>query len=220
MMLMTKRTQGRPPRDSGINGREKLIEATRVYLQTNRKMSLTRSEIAQGCGVTPALISYYFKDKRSLLDAVIKPLIRSYAGKLRAIHHGETPVTDRMRETVRLLIELSADNAFLVDYMLGAFASDKLDPEDRKVFDEVHGSVSDLVIELVDRGIWRASEPMLTEVALWGMCRAFGEAIRIRHADPLARAELLDAEVDYVCSAFAASPSLRPKLTGHLASAV
>jgi AcrR family transcriptional regulator len=219
-MLMTKRTQGRPPRDSGINGREKLIEATRLYLQSNRKLSLTRSEIAQGCGVTPALISYYFKDKRSLLDAVIKPLIRSYAAKLRSILQSSASVDERMRNTVRLLLDMSTENAFLIDHMLSAFASDKLDAEDRAVFQDVHESIRSLLRDLMTAGVWRASDPLLTEVALWGMCRAFGEGIRVREGTSLdagERAALIRAKVDYVCDAFA--PGLGSSAMPALAAA-
>jgi AcrR family transcriptional regulator len=213
-MLMTKRTQGRPPRDSGINGREKLIEATRLYLQSNRKLSLTRSEIAQGCGVTPALISYYFKDKRSLLDAVIKPLIRSYVTTLRSILGSGASTGDRMRDVIHLLIEMSADNAFLVDHMSGALASDNLDAEDQTIFDEFHRSITGLLRDLMANGDWRQADPLLTQVALWGICRAFGEAIRVRDLaspGPETRAELIRAKVDYVCDAFAADFVLRSK---------
>lgn len=204
-MTMTKRTQGRPPRNSGINGRDKLIEATRSYLQTNRKMSLTRTEIAQECGVTPALISYYFKDKRSLLDAVTKPLIRTYLEKLESILETDAPVDSRMQDTVRLMLEMNAENAFLVDYMLGLYHSNKLDEEDRRAFTTIHRGVASLVAELVAAQVWRVSDPLLTEVALWGMCRAFGEAIRARRADPLtadSHGDLLHRKVDYVCRAF------------------
>ena len=208
-MVMTKRTQGRPPRDSGINGREKLIEATRLYLQSSRKLSLTRSEIAQGCGVTPALISYYFKDKRSLLDAVTKPLIKDYLLKLNTILDRSAPSSERMRQVIRLLVELSTENAFLVDHILRELASDKLEAEDKAVFDLFHDTVSALIVEQMDSGQWRASDPLLAELALWGMCRALGEAMRLP-ADPLglrSDGEGIEPKIDYIYWAFATAPA-------------
>lgn len=176
-MITTKRTQGRPPRSSGVNGREKLIEATRIYLQSNRKMSLTRTEIAQGCGVTPALISYYFKDKRSLLDAVTKPLLRSYRARLSAIFSSQASPSDRMHRVIRLLIELNTDDAFLVDHMLRRSSRSDLDAEDRAAVEAFQDAVAGVVRELVETGEWQPADPALAETALWGICRALGETL-------------------------------------------
>jgi AcrR family transcriptional regulator len=203
-MTVAKRTQGRPPRSSGINGRDKLIEATRIYLRSNRKMSLTRTEIAQGCGVTPALISYYFKDKRSLLDAVTKPLIKAYRQDLNAILSTDASSDEKMRRVIRLLIELNLENAFLVDYLLRDMASQQVEAEDRAVIDLVHTAIAGLVDDLVARGLWRAGDVLMAEVALWGMCRAFGEALRVQV--PAGSLDLLgdalEAKVDFVYGSF------------------
>ncbi len=206
-MTMTKRTQGRPPRNSGINGREKLIEATRLYLQSNRKMSLTRTEIAQGCGVTPALISYYFKDKRSLLDAVTKPLLRSYRARLANITASQTGPSEKMHRVIRLLISLNSEDAFLVDHMLRQSSHDELDAEDRAVVDAFQGTIASLVRELVEGGDWRTADPELTEAALWGICRAFGEALRaemMAASDTVVSAEALEARILFVYATFSA----------------
>ena len=206
-MSMTKRTQGRPPRDSGINGREKLIEATRTYLRSNRKINLTRSEIAHGCGVTPALISYYFKDKRSLLDAVTKPLIAFYRAKLTEILEGGRPTSVQLRQVVRLFVELNRDNPFLVDYMLRELATEGLSDADRQALDQFHEAISQLVRSMMASGMWRQSDPTLAELALWGMCKAFGEDARRPDASPdhdQPHGDLIDARVDYIMHAFSA----------------
>jgi AcrR family transcriptional regulator len=205
-MTLVKRTQGRPPRSSGINGRDKLIEATRLYLQSNRKMSLTRTEIAHGCGVTPALISYYFKDKKSLLDAVTKPLVKIYRQQLGLALAVDGSAEDKMRRVIRLLLELNRENAFLVDYTLRDIASQQIDAEDRAVIDVFHDAIAGLSGELVALGVWHSTDPMMTEVALWGMCRAFGEMMRVSaagHPEPEALAAALDRKVDFVFRSFA-----------------
>lgn len=206
-MTVTKRTQGRPPRNSGINGREKLIEATRSYLQSNRKVSLTRTEIAQGCGVTPALISYYFKDKRSLLDAVTKPLLKSYRARLNSIFSSQTDARDRMHRVIRLLLELNTEDAFLVDHALRRIGRADLDAEDRVAVDAIQGAIAELVRELLRSGEWRAADPALAETALWGICRALGE--NFRHGDfaeaPEAEAsDTLQARVAFIYGTFTA----------------
>lgn len=218
-MTVTKRMQGRPPRNSGINGREKLIEATRLYLQSNRKMSLTRTEIAQGCVVTPALISYYFKDKKSLLDAVTKPLLRSYRTRLTNIFSMHTGADTRMRQVIRLLLELNTEDAFLVDHVLGRWGRADLDTEDRAAVDAFQSAIAELVRELLRLGEWRAADPTFAETALWGICRALGETIRSGETgeagggDPARSMEARIAFVygtftagrDPVCAALAAS---------------
>lgn len=203
-MTVVKRTQGRPPRSSGINGRDKLIEATRIYLRSNRKMSLTRTEIAQGCGVTPALISYYFKDKRSLLDAVTKPLIKGYRQQLLLIMSSDVSPPDKMRRLIRLLIELNTENAFLVDYLLRDVASQHIEADDRTVIEAFHTATAGLLTDLVAQGVWRSADVALVEIALWGMCRAFGEALRVQThpADPSDPSPALESKVEFVFSAF------------------
>lgn len=206
-MNVTKRTQGRPSRSSGINGREKLIEATRTYLQSNRKMSVTRTEIAQGCGVTPALISYYFKDKRSLLDAVTKPLLKSYRARLATIFSSPTIASERMHRVIRLLLELNTEDGFLVDYVLRRLGRDDLDAEDRVAADAFQGAIANLVRELLQSGEWKACDPALAEVALWGICRALGETFRSDHLGREGEAgppDPLEARVSFIYGTFMA----------------
>lgn len=197
-----------------MNGRDKLIEATRMYLRSNRKMSLTRTEIAQGCGVTPALISYYFKDKKSLLDAVMKPLIRAYQQELNLVLAAEAPPAEKMKGLIRLLIDMNSENAFLMDYMFRDVASQQMDADDRAVIDIFHRAISALAEDLVARELWRVSDPMMVEVALWGMCRAFGEALRTEEspAGPDHRRSALDAKADFVYEAFC--PDRQPAAIG------
>jgi AcrR family transcriptional regulator len=213
-MTVVKRTQGRPPRNSGMNGRDKLIEATRMYLRSNRKMSLTRTEIAQGCGVTPALISYYFKDKKSLLDAVMKPLIRAYQQELNTVLSAEASPAEKMKGLIRLLIGMNFENAFLMDYMFRDVASQQMDADDRAVIDIFHRAISALAGDLVTRELWRAADLLMIEVALWGMCRAFGEALRAEESPSGSdhRRAALDAKVDFVYAAF--SPGRQPVAIG------
>lgn len=204
-MTMTKRTQGRPPRNSGINGREKLIEATRFYLQSNRKMSLTRTEIAQGCGVTPALISYYFKDKRSLLDAVTKPLLQSYRTRLSNIFASRADACGRMCLVIRLLLQLNTEDAFLVDLVLSRSGRDDLDADDRALADAFQGAIAGLVQELVQNGEWAAVDPALAEAALWGICRALGESARsgaTAQASDLTGPDPLEARIAFIYGTF------------------
>lgn len=206
-MIMTKRTQGRPPRNSGINGRQKLIEATRTYLQSNRKLSLTRTEIAQGCGVTPALISYYFKDKRSLLDAVTKPLLRLYRARLTDISCSQVTASQKMHQVIRLLLELNTDDAFLVDHVLRQASRDDLDAEDRAAVEAFENVIAGLVRELVRNGEWQPSDPALAETALWGICRALGETLRLdvaARSDQTAELDPVAARTAFVYATFTA----------------
>lgn len=211
-MSMTKRMQGRPPRNSGMNGRDKLVEATRIYLQSNRKLSLTRTEIAQGCGVTPALISYYFKDKRSLLDAVTKPLLRAYKTRLATISSSPASASAKMFEVIRLLIDLNIKDAFLVEHVSRPDSYDVLDADDRAAVESFRTAIADLAHDLVRRGDWRDADPRLIEIALWGLCRAFGETFGTASAVEPDAAEphmAVEAQIIFIYSMFQAEPDAR-----------
>lgn len=215
-MSMTKRMQGRPPRNSGMNGRDKLIEATRIYLQSNRKLSLTRTEIAQGCGVTPALISYYFKDKRSLLDAVTKPLLRTYKTRLAAISSSPATASAKMFQVIRLLIDLNIKDAFLVEHVSRPDSYDVLDAEDRAAVESFRTAIAGLAHDLVRQGDWRDTDPHLVEIALWGLCRAFGETFApstAQEPDPTETGMAVETQVIFIYGMFQAPAETK----GHAA---
>ena len=204
-----------------MNGREKLLEATRSYLRSPRKFNLTRTEIAEGCGVTPALISYYFKDKNSLLDSVAKPLIRTYARQLSLVLRDTLPASDRLRGAIRLFIQIHMENSFVVDYLIKEMISNSLSADERESLETLYRSLLDVLTTVMNEGLWRRSDPALACLAVWGTCQAFGDLAQLSeptHDAASVTMPELDARADHVFELFSTKQGVA-NLQAALASA-
>jgi AcrR family transcriptional regulator len=68
-----RRRPGRPPRrDRAGDPREALLDAARRLLAERGLEALSARAIAGAAGVTPAMVHYYFGDKRGLTDALLE----------------------------------------------------------------------------------------------------------------------------------------------------
>lgn len=65
------RRPGRPTSTSGLDAREKLIEAATELFAQQGVAATTFAMIAQRAQLTPAMLHYYFRDRDQLLDAVV-----------------------------------------------------------------------------------------------------------------------------------------------------
>lgn len=78
------RGPGRPTSTSGLDAREKLIEAATELFAKQGVAATTFAMIAERAELTPAMLHYYFRDRDQLLDAVVKerlaPLIAGVWG--------------------------------------------------------------------------------------------------------------------------------------------
>jgi TetR/AcrR family transcriptional regulator len=101
------RKPGRPTSTSGLDAREKLLEAATDLFARQGVAATTFAMIAERAGLTPAMLHYYFRDRSQLLDAVVKErlsqLIRSVWGP---VDETETPaevlsgVVDRLLQGI------------------------------------------------------------------------------------------------------------------------
>jgi AcrR family transcriptional regulator len=89
-----------------------LISAARRLLKTNPPATLTRNNIAKFAGVNPALIRYYFKDRSGLLTAVVEGISKENLALLREIVHGEGRAADKLRQRVRLMLQMHLENPY------------------------------------------------------------------------------------------------------------
>ena len=60
-----------------------MVEKMREIMKSKPKIDIQRREIAEFMGVTPALVGYYFPDKRSLIEEAASPLIDEYIAEVR-----------------------------------------------------------------------------------------------------------------------------------------
>ncbi len=70
-----QRPQGRPTRCANDTGLQRIVNGMRNALRSRRNIHVTRKDIAQFAGVTPALVTYYFPEKDSLIEAATVPIV-------------------------------------------------------------------------------------------------------------------------------------------------
>ncbi|MBM7062289.1 TetR/AcrR family transcriptional regulator [Pseudomonas sp. UL073] len=88
-----KRARGRPSAD-GSEPRERLLDTALALFARDGIRATSLRGIAQGAGVTPAMLNYYFGDKPRLLDALLDerllPLVHTLSARLQDA--GEAPL--------------------------------------------------------------------------------------------------------------------------------
>ena len=83
--MIIKRNRGRPTDAGDLVGRSRIIDSARQYLREKGPIDVTRKAIAERAEITPALISYYFRDREELIRQCTVPLITAYNEKLESI---------------------------------------------------------------------------------------------------------------------------------------
>ena len=200
-------------------GREIIIESARNHFRFCSKLNISRIDIAKACGVVPALISYHFKDNKSLVEAVTKPLISAYCYQLWDIQAQKLDDAAWMRSIIRLLIVMNADDLFLVDYLLQDVGQSHLDAEDRASLEAFRVTISRLLSALMANGEWRRADPTQTRLSLWGTCRILGQSLtaqgKLAPPGSFDRTSVLGQHVDYVYAMFADPGANKAPLSGE-----
>ena len=94
------RSPGRPQasESDGLEARDTLIEtAARRFAEQGFDGTSLR-QVAEGAGVTPAMVAYYFRDKSGLLEAVVRQGLERLIGVVRAAVDAHAP--GRFAETL------------------------------------------------------------------------------------------------------------------------
>jgi AcrR family transcriptional regulator len=71
-MARRPRGPGRPARTRGPDARERLLRAAAALFARHGYGAVSLREIGRAAGVTPAMVHYYFRDKRGLYDAMLE----------------------------------------------------------------------------------------------------------------------------------------------------
>jgi TetR/AcrR family transcriptional regulator len=66
----SRRSIGRPRQSTGVDARERLLDAALVLFAQHGAAGTTIAGIASKAGVTPAMVHYYFRDRDHLLDVI------------------------------------------------------------------------------------------------------------------------------------------------------
>ncbi len=168
------RVQGRPTRGEKQVGRSRMVEKMREIMKSKPKIDIQRREIADFMGVTPALVGYYFPDKRSLIEEAANPLIDEYISQVRSRISSTDEPLEILRELIYIFVQFNQESGYLLDFYIEHVTTRKNHnslPKLREIYEEMNGFFS----ELKRTGLIRGEDPRLVQSALWGMCRYVGQ---------------------------------------------
>ena len=197
--MEAKRTKGRPRRQDGDPGRDRIISAARELIQGGSGLDLVGKELAAAAGVTPALVRYYFQDKASLIEAIARPVIEEYLSQLKEIVHGVSAVEIRFRSLLLLLLSISAENGRLLEGYILYVKNNRSNLDDflYKSFVEINFMLQDCE----NRGFLKISNKAVTATVIWGICKTVGQTPELRKmmfVESATVVEILERQTDLV----------------------
>lgn len=120
------RAPGRPAAVSRTaDPREALLDAAKLAFAHSGYAATSLRQIAQAAHVTPALASYYFRDKPGLLAAVIEQRVAPAAGRVIAVLQGEEPALARLERFVREYTDVAVRNPWLPQLIVREVLNDE-----------------------------------------------------------------------------------------------
>ena len=174
--MLEKRQQGRPKHGESQVGRDRIIAGIVEMVRSGSHGDMSRKEIAQYVGITPALITYYFpKGQLLLIDSIADVFATSYE-ELDAILSGAADYEERLTAAFRMILAF-----YKREYHVELLYADLC----RK------GILNDSVVERMKLRLARflAQDPTLSgaEIAtpeiranvIWGAC---AQCARLNHA--------------------------------------
>ena len=166
--------QGRPTRGEKQVGRSRMIEKMREIMRAKPKIDIQRREIAEFMGVTPALVGYYFPDKRSLIEEAASPLIDEYIAQVKGRIAAADDPLETLRQLVYIFIKFNQESGYLLDFYIEHVTTRRNHssaPKLREVYEEMNGFFS----SLRRGGLLRGDNPRIVQSAVLGMCRYIGQ---------------------------------------------
>ena len=135
-----------------------MIEKMREIMKSKPKIDIQRREIAEFMGVTPALVGYYFPDKRSLIEEAADPLIDEYIAQIKGRMAAANDPLETLRQLVYIFIKFNQESGYLLDFYLEHVATRRNHssaPKLREVSEEMNGFFS----SLMRAGLIRGGDP-------------------------------------------------------------
>jgi TetR/AcrR family transcriptional regulator len=170
-----KRPQGRPNEGKNAVGPESLLRAARELLEKLPPAQVTRAALARHAGVDPNLIRYYFKDRDSLLLAVVDEIVNEESKRSARVVQTGSPV-ERLRAQVRHLVEFHQRHPYFHRLLIEEIATWK-SQRARRLFHRINQLTLKLYGTLFREGAkskrLRALDPVFVHIAVLGMSEFF-----------------------------------------------
>lgn len=173
---MSERPRGRPPGRRAVDpaGRERLLGATREMMRLRTPVRLHRKQIADAAGVAAGLVTYYFTDEASLVEAAARPIIESYLQRLKTTLQDVTEPPAALRRLVLLLLEISRDNGQLLDNYILYMKHNNV-PHKADILVGSYTEINQFLQICEDRKFFISSNKAFMSTVLWGICKTVAQ---------------------------------------------
>jgi TetR/AcrR family transcriptional regulator len=170
-----RRAQGRPNDGKNSVGPELLLRAARELLEKLPPAQVTRAALARHAGVDPNLIRYYFKDRDSLLLAVVDEIVSEEAKLSARFSSGGSPV-ERLRAQIRHLVDFHQRHPYFHRLLIEEIATWK-SQRARQLFHRLNQMTLKMYQTIFREGVrgksLRQLDPVFVHIAVVGMCEFF-----------------------------------------------
>lgn len=175
MAITGQKPPGRPLASAreGADPRDELIRTAAQLIASQGFEGTSLRQVADGAGVSPAMVAYYFKDKSGLLEAVVRTGLGTMLGVVQASVADHEPGTFVARLIPRYMTAL-ANEPWIPQIMIREVIS--RESPLRQLFIEefaMHAAaaVPERILEEVSQGALRDDlEPRYLILSLLGMC--------------------------------------------------
>ncbi len=177
---------GRPKKSNLDSARERIMEAARTLLRNGAGVTLQRRECATTANVTPALVSYYFREQHDLIEAAARPVVDEYFLRLRVTLSSDQSVPEKLRSIIMLFLITNLRYGKLLEQYASHVAASNRDP--RQFMTEASIEIRDFFGLCMEHGYFVNTPPSFIQSFVWGACKtvaqnrelkttAFGECV-------------------------------------------
>lgn len=213
-----RRAAGRPDQNHSVGG-DKIVESALQLLKTTSPEKLTVVEVAAHARVDPALVRYYFGDKKGVLHAAAKRLLDQVQDSGRAALGGQGTFRQRVRHRLEVLIRALEDHPRFLQLVINeVYAVDADSTPDAAV--DLR-TVADRGLALTRALLEAGDEPKLRDVdarylhvAILGICTFFMEAkplLNVLFESRLQDARMTSAYIDFATELLTQGLLARPE---------
>lgn len=135
---------------------------------------LHRKQIADSAGVAAGLVTYYFTDEASLIEAAARPVIDVYLQRLKATLQDLSDPPAALRRLVLLLLEISRDNGQLLDNYIIYMKHNNV-PHKADILVGSYTEIDRFFQTCEERKIFAPSNKAFMSTVLWGICKTVAQ---------------------------------------------
>lgn len=185
--------------------REKIIKAAEELFARRGYDSVSVEDIREQAGISKGLIYYHFKDKKALYSTVLKQMGKIVLPGLREIVVSDQSPTEKLTTFIKRYLEHVFKEKNLIQILAREIVNTE-SPVSRMIIEHSRKTIeilAGIIQEGVDKGEYRAVNPMQAAISLFGMLNIyvtaaiiFAEEIPTKETDQFSVKNLAEINTD------------------------